>query len=82
MERILSYVEAVREATQQEMERDKSVIVFGLDVDDPKAIQGTTKGLVEKDRTCFHTARRMQHGVAIAWPAGQRPISSTFAWIS
>jgi pyruvate/2-oxoglutarate/acetoin dehydrogenase E1 component len=30
------------------MERDPSVIVFGLDVDDPKAIQGTTRGLLEK----------------------------------
>src|ERR1051325_1599811 len=48
MERILSYAEAVREATDQEMERDKSVIVFGLDVDDPKAIQGTTRGLPQK----------------------------------
>ncbi|MFQ6028172.1 MAG: alpha-ketoacid dehydrogenase subunit beta, partial [Dehalococcoidia bacterium] len=48
MERTLSYVEAIQEATDQEMERDPSVIVFGLDVDDPKAIQGTTRGLVEK----------------------------------
>ena len=48
MERILSYVDAVREATDQEMERDPAVIVFGLDVDDPKAIQGTTRGLVAK----------------------------------
>lgn len=47
-DRILSYVEAVREATDQEMARDESVIVFGLDVDDPKAIQGTTRGLLEK----------------------------------
>lgn len=47
-ERILSYVDAVREATDQEMSRDPSVIVFGLDVDDPKAVQGTTKGLLEK----------------------------------
>jgi pyruvate/2-oxoglutarate/acetoin dehydrogenase E1 component len=47
-ERILSYVDAVREATDQEMERDPAVVVFGLDVDDPKAIQGTTRGLVEK----------------------------------
>src|SRR6266481_851500 len=46
--RTLSYVEAVREATDQEMARDPSVIVFGLDVDDPKAIQGTTRGLLEK----------------------------------
>jgi pyruvate/2-oxoglutarate/acetoin dehydrogenase E1 component len=47
-ERTLSYVEAVREAADQEMARDPSVIVFGLDVDDPKAIQGTTRGLLEK----------------------------------
>lgn len=48
MERHLSYIEAVREATDQEMERDSSVVVFGLDVDDPKAIQGTTRGLLER----------------------------------
>jgi pyruvate/2-oxoglutarate/acetoin dehydrogenase E1 component len=46
--RTLSYVEAVREAADQEMTRDPSVVVFGLDVDDPKAIQGTTRGLAEK----------------------------------
>jgi len=48
MERILSYVDAIREATHQEMERDPSVLIFGLDVDDPKVIQGTTRGLLEK----------------------------------
>lgn len=47
-ERTRSFVEAVREATEQEMARDDSVVVFGLDVDDPKAIQGTTLGLPEK----------------------------------
>src|SRR6059058_2656467 len=47
-DRTLSYVDAVREATDQEMLRDPSVLLFGLDVDDPKAIQGTTKGLAEK----------------------------------
>ncbi len=46
--RELSYVEALREATDQAMEADPSVILFGLDVDDPKAIQGTTRGLAEK----------------------------------
>src|SRR6059058_2236936 len=44
--RVLSFVEAVREATDQEMARDPAVILFGLDVDDPKAIQGTTRGLL------------------------------------
>jgi pyruvate/2-oxoglutarate/acetoin dehydrogenase E1 component len=47
MSRIISYVDAVREATHQEMERDPSVFIFGLDVDDPKAIQGTTRGLLD-----------------------------------
>jgi pyruvate/2-oxoglutarate/acetoin dehydrogenase E1 component len=46
--RRLSYIEAVREATDLEMGRDSAVVVFGLDVDDPKAIQGTTRGLLEK----------------------------------
>lgn len=48
MERILSYADAIREALDQEMGLDPSVITFGLDVDDPKAIQGTTRGLLEK----------------------------------
>src|SRR3954465_7715696 len=46
--RSISYVEALREAADQEMARDPSVVVFGLDVDDPKAIQGTTRDLLEK----------------------------------
>ena len=44
----VSYVDAISEATAQEMAYDPSVIVFGLDVDDHKAIQGTTKGLLAK----------------------------------
>jgi pyruvate/2-oxoglutarate/acetoin dehydrogenase E1 component len=48
LERNLSYADAIKEATDQEMGRDPCVVVFGLDVDDPKGIQGTTCGLVEK----------------------------------
>ena len=48
MERSISFVEAIREATSQEMELDPSVVLFGLDVDDPKGINGTTIGLAEK----------------------------------
>lgn len=47
-ERILSYVEALQEAVAQEMDRDNSVFVIGLNVDDHKAIQGTTQGLIDK----------------------------------
>ena len=48
MDRTLSYPEAIREATEQEMLRDPSVFVMGQGVDDPKRILGTTNGLLEK----------------------------------
>ena len=48
MKRILSYSEAIREAIYQEMLHDKSVIVLGQGVDDPKGTLGTTKGLVQE----------------------------------
>jgi pyruvate/2-oxoglutarate/acetoin dehydrogenase E1 component len=78
-ERTLSYTEAIREATDLEMERDERVIVFGLDVDDPKAIQGTTKGLLEKygGERVFGTplSEDGMTGVAIGMAlAGMRPI--------
>src|SRR5579884_2990296 len=78
-ERTLSYVDAIREATDQEMARDPSVLVFGLDVDDPKAIQGTTKGLLEKygSERVFGTplSEDAMTGAAIgAAMAGLRPI--------
>lgn len=79
MERDLSYIDAIREATDQEMERDKSVIVFGLDVDDPKAILGTTRDLVEKygSERVFGTplSEDAMTGAAIGMAlAGLRPI--------
>jgi pyruvate/2-oxoglutarate/acetoin dehydrogenase E1 component len=78
-ERELSYVEAVREATDQEMARDPSVILFGLDVDDPRAIQGTTRGLAEKygPERVFGTplSEDAMTGAAIGMAlAGLRPI--------
>ncbi len=79
MDRVLSYVDAISEATDQEMERDPSVVVFGLDVDDPKAIQGTTSGLLEKygPERVFGTplSEDAMTGVAIGMAfAGLRPI--------
>src|ERR1700743_309687 len=47
-ERTRTFVEAIREATDHEMASDPNVVLFGLDVDDPKAIQGTTLGLPAK----------------------------------
>src|ERR1700680_174564 len=78
-ERTLSFVDAVREAADQEMARDPTVLVFGLDVDDPKAIQGTTRGLLEKygGERVFGTplSEDAMTGTAIGMAlAGLRPI--------
>ena len=48
MHRIVNYVKAVNEALHIAMESDAKVITFGLGVDDPKCIFGTTAGLKEK----------------------------------
>jgi pyruvate/2-oxoglutarate/acetoin dehydrogenase E1 component len=77
--RELVYAEALREALDQEMARDPSVICFGLDVDDPKAIQGTTRGLVDRygPERVFGTplSEDAMTGVAIgAALAGLRPV--------
>ncbi|OGT35225.1 MAG: acetoin dehydrogenase [Gammaproteobacteria bacterium RIFCSPHIGHO2_12_FULL_37_14] len=77
--RLIRYVDALREAFEQEMERDPKVFLFGLDVDDHKGIQGSTLGLQEKfgkDRV-FGTplSEDAMTGVAIgAAMAGLRPI--------
>jgi pyruvate/2-oxoglutarate/acetoin dehydrogenase E1 component len=77
--RLIRYVDALREAFEQEMERDPSVFLFGLDVDDHKGIQGSTLGLVEKfgKERVFGTplSEDAMTGVAIgAAIAGFRPI--------
>jgi pyruvate/2-oxoglutarate/acetoin dehydrogenase E1 component len=78
-ERQIAYVDALREAVEQEMDLDPSVFVFGLDVDDHKGIQGSTRGLLErfgKERV-FTTplSEDAMTGAAIgAAMAGMRPI--------
>jgi pyruvate/2-oxoglutarate/acetoin dehydrogenase E1 component len=79
MERMLTYSEAIREATRQEMARDPSVILFGQGVDDFKGMYSTTKGLAEKfgGQRVFDTplSEEGMTGVAIgAALAGLRPI--------
>lgn len=79
MNRILSYADAILEATDQSMAQDSAVIVFGLDVDDPKAILGTTRGLPEKygPERVFGTplSEDAMTGAAIGMAlAGLRPI--------
>lgn len=77
--RLLRYVDALCEAFAQEMRRDDSVFLFGLDVDDHKAIQGSTRGLLAEfgAERVFTTplSEDAMTGVAIgAAMAGMRPI--------
>ncbi len=77
--RLLRYVDALREAVAQEMKQDPSVFLFGLDVDDPKGIQGSTLGLQQEfgPNRVFNTplSEDGMTGVAIgAAMAGMRPI--------
>ena len=75
----LNYGEACGEATRYSMRRNPKVIVYGLGVDDPKGMYGTTKDFVEefgKDR-CFDTplSEDAMTGVGIGMAMnGFRPI--------
>ena len=55
--REISYCEALKEATAQEMERDSGVFVYGIGVPSHAKIFGSTDGLVEKfgPERCFDT---------------------------
>jgi acetoin:2,6-dichlorophenolindophenol oxidoreductase subunit beta len=77
--RDVTCVEAIREALEQEMARDPAVLVLGMGVDDPKAIFGTTRGLVQRfgPERVFDTplSEDGMTGVAIgAALAGLRPV--------
>lgn len=77
--REITYAQAIYEATVQEMERDERVFVFGLGVDDPKGMYGTTADLHKRfgSRRNFDTplSEDGMTGVAIgAALAGMRPV--------
>ncbi|MBI4863818.1 MAG: alpha-ketoacid dehydrogenase subunit beta, partial [Candidatus Riflebacteria bacterium] len=79
MERIITYSEAIREATESEMARDPGVIVFGMGVPDHLGVYGTTLGLAQKfgsDRVFDSPlSEDGMTGIAIgAAMAGMRPI--------
>lgn len=72
---LMTYGEAIRSALIQAMERDPTVFVMGIGVDDHKAVFGSTKGLVErfgKERV-FDTpiSEAAMTGIAIGAALGQ-----------
>jgi pyruvate/2-oxoglutarate/acetoin dehydrogenase E1 component len=57
MSRSITYRQALNEALINEMERDNTVFIYGIDVADHKRIFGTTAGILEKfgAERCFST---------------------------
>lgn len=79
MSRVIHFAEAIREAIDQSMAADPRVYMMGLGVPDPKAIFGTTAGLLTKygpERVLdMPTAENGMTGVAIGSAlVGMRPI--------
>lgn len=76
--RTLTYAEAISEATVQMMERDPSIVVMGIGVDDHKGIFGTTLEAHKRfpDRVLdIPNAENALTGVAIGMAAvGKRPL--------
>ncbi len=67
--RKLTFSEAINEGLHEAMSQDNNVICYGLGIDDPKRIFGTTDGLVEKfgDKRVFDmpTAENAMTGIGI-----------------
>lgn len=79
MKRLLNFADAVNEALYQAMELDSSVICYGLGVDDPKGVFGTTLGLKDRfgENRVFDmpTSENAMTGIAIgASLNGIRPV--------
>jgi len=77
--RIITYTQAINEAYISAMQQDKNTIAFGLGIDDPKGIFGTTLSLKEqfgKERVFdMPTSENAMTGIAIgAALNGIRPI--------
>ena len=77
--RTLSFADAITEATTEAMREDESVILYGLGVNDPGRVFGTTRGLLEEfgPSRVFETptAENAMTGIAVgAALGGLRPI--------
>ena len=68
----ISYSKAINDALHQKMQKDKNLVVFGLDVEDHNGIQGTTLGLNKYGKERFFSTPLSEDsmtGVAIGLAA-------------
>ena len=77
--RQVTYADAIRMSIYEEMKQNEKILVYGLGVDDPTGMYGTTKGYVESfgSNRCFDTPLSEDamtgYGVGLAM-RGYRPI--------
>jgi pyruvate dehydrogenase E1 component beta subunit len=79
--RNISFIKAINEAIFSEMKRNKNLVTFGLGINDPKRIFGSTKGLVEKfgkDRVFdVPTSENSLTGIGLGLSLGGNPVLIT-----
>ena len=77
----ITFVEAINESIHLEMNKNKNLIAFGLGINDPKRIFGSTKGLVEKfgSRRVFDvpTSENALTGIGLGLSLGGNPVLMT-----
>jgi acetoin:2,6-dichlorophenolindophenol oxidoreductase subunit beta len=78
--RVISYVNAIREALTLALEHDPAVFVLGQGVDDPSAMFGTTRGLASRfgSRRVFDTPLSEEAMMGVSTGAamnGMRPVN-------
>ena len=77
----ITFAEAINEGIHLEMVRNKKLITFGLGINDPKRIFGSTKGLVEKfgHQRVFDipTSENALTGIGLGLSLGGNPVLMT-----
>lgn len=80
-DKFIKFIEAINEAIHFEMNKNKKLVTFGLGINDPKRIFGTTKGLVErfgKERVFdVPTSENSITGMGLGLSLGGNPVLMT-----
>lgn len=79
--RKITFIEAINECILSEMSRNKNIVTFGLGINDPKRIFGSTKKLVEKfgENRVFDvpTSENALTGIGLGLSLGGNPVLIT-----
>ena len=81
----IKFIEAINKGIHLEMLRNKNLITFGLGINDPKRIFGSTKGLVERfgSERVFDvpTSENALTGIGLGLSLGGNSFLMTHQWL-